>query len=243
MDIEAVVEGADRRHVVAPGLGEILQRMQPALRAQAGDDVLCDRSGIEPVAPAARDHAQRRRQLGLDVQVAWFRRGAVLQEDGGRRRVFLQPRRGCSPIEGDAVMHDIALFRIADRRRKRRIDSLAAVIREQPAPGIDRAGYRDRVGAIGRNGFEASFAVPSGRGRCGRSARAVERHHVALASRAIEHETIAADSGGLRLDDRLHCRRADGGIHRVAAGAQHLQRGKGRQRVGGCHHRVGRADR
>ncbi len=51
-----------------------------------------------------------------------------------------------------------------------------------------------------------------------------------------QHEGAAADAGGFRLDQAQHHLGGDGGVHRAAAGAQHLQprfRGMG---IGGRDH-------
>ena len=47
----------------------------------------------------------------------------------------------------------------------------------------------------------------------------------------IKHEAIAADAGHMRLDDAQHGDRGDGGVDRIAAGAQHVERGQGRERM------------
>ena len=49
------------------------------------------------------------------------------------------------PVEGHAVLDDVALFGVMYGGRERGVDALSAVILEQPAPGVDRARHGDRV--------------------------------------------------------------------------------------------------
>ncbi len=53
-----------------------------------------------------------------------------------------------------------------------------------------------------------------------------------------QHEGATADAGGLRLHQGQHQLHRDGGIHRTAAGLDHLVARLHRQRVGGSHHEV-----
>ena len=85
------------------------------------------------------------------------------------------------------------------------------------------------------------MARPSRRNRPGvAAAGAVSRPSQAVeAARRgvpVEQQRAAADAGGLRLDQRQHGLRGDGGIDRAAAAAQHGEAGLGRQGVGGGDH-------
>ena len=54
----------------------------------------------------------------------------------------------------------------------------------------------------------------------------------------VEQESAAADAGGLRFDQIKHHLRGNGGIDRVAAHTQHVAPSRGRERIGGNHHRM-----
>ena len=90
MNAVAAIGGADRRLVVAPCRGEIIERMQAAKCAQPADNVFRHRPFIETGAAALGDDAQSFGQFRLAVNVAGFGRLAAGQEDARRRLVGRQ---------------------------------------------------------------------------------------------------------------------------------------------------------
>ena len=86
---------------------------------------------------------------------------------------------------------------------------------------------------------DAVLDIPFDMGLGRRPSRAVERDRQRATTR-VQHKTIAADAGALRLDDALHGDRSDRGIGGVAARAQHVERGQCRHRSRGRGHPVRR---
>jgi hypothetical protein len=76
----------------------------------------------------------------------------------------------------------------------------------------------------------------------GRAAGPVIANDVGAAARCIQHETIAADAGGLGLDDALYGAGRDRSVHGIAAAAQHVERRRRGQGMGGRRHSTSRAD-
>ena len=133
--------------------------------------------------------------------------------------VRLQQIDAVRPVERHAVMNDVTLLRIADRGLQNGVDALAAVVVKQPAPGVDGAGYGHRMRPALRDLVEAITGVPVERGRCRRTAGSVEGYDLWLAFRRIDHEAVAANTGGLRFDHGLDRGGTDGCIHCIAAAA------------------------
>ena len=140
-----------------------------------------------------------------------------------------QPLAVARPVPGDARRDHEAVLGAADRRLQQFRQVARAVTLEQPGPGVDRTRHGDAVrGAVEL--AHPQLAQPldrrSGRGPPG----AVERDHAARRRRE-QDEAVAPDPGHRRLDHALHGDRGDGRVHRVAAGAQDVERGQRRQRM------------
>ena len=98
--------------------------------------------------------------------IAGFRRPAIRQKDSRRIPIAREGRHAFGPIESNAVMDDVAQLCIVDGGSPHSLQSHAPMIREEAAPGIDRAWRGDRVGALDRYLVEPMFSVPiEGRGR------------------------------------------------------------------------------
>ncbi len=188
-----------------------------------------------------RDAAQRLGQRRLTEDVARLRRRAVRQERV--RAVLAQLRLQPLPVPRHIRVHRPAIGGVADRRLQQLVEALAAMRLQQRLPGVDRARHGDgmRRGVLQRRDAVLFVPVDRGGGRC--AAGAIQREHLAGAGRRIQAEAVAADAGRLRLDHAQHggCRHR--GVQRIAAGAQHIERGQrgGRHRGGG--HAVRRIDR
>ena len=180
------------------------------MRAQRRHDVGGDRAFIEPPRALPRDRPQRFGELPLHKQVAraWGR--AVRQERlrAGAAQLVFDPR----PVVGDPAVHRPALLSEPDRRLQQLVQPLAAMGGEQRLPGGNGAGdghgMRRRVLERG----DAALLEEVDRSRSGGAAGAVQRDHAALAGGGVEAEAIAADAGGLRLDDAEHGHRGDRGV-------------------------------
>ena len=66
----------------------------------------------------------------------------------------------------------------------------------------------------------------------------VQRHHLRRPGRHVQAEAIPADPGRVRFDHALHRAGGNGGIERIAARAQDIERGKCGLRHGGGGHAV-----
>ena len=128
------------------------------------------------------------------------------------------------PVDRDPGVYRPTLGSEADGRLKQFAQTLRAMGSQQGLPGIHRAGNGDGV-RRGRLYFSDALAFePVDRVAGGRAARAVQGHNLAGTGGSVEAEAITADAGGLRLDHAEHGNGGDSGVHRIAAGAQHVQR-------------------
>jgi hypothetical protein len=140
------------------------------------------------------------------------------------------------PIQGDARRDHVAFFRKPDGRPQNFVQPFAAMCCEQHLPGAERAGDGYRVGR-NRAQFENSgFVQRVHAERSGRAAGAVQGDD-GLAIGLVQAEAVAADAGRLRFHHGEHGGRGNGGIQRVAAGAQHLDGRECRLRHRGRGHR------
>ena len=243
IDVVAAVGSLDGSHVLALGLGEVVQAVQSAEAVQVLNDVLGDGAPIEGVAPPFGDAAQGLRQLRLAVEVAGLRRLAAGQEDAGRGRVRAQGVGVKVPVEGDAPMDAIAVAGVRDGRLEQLAQALRAVVLDQPRPGVDGAGHGHRVGRGGIDLGDPLFGVPFGNRRRRRPARPVVGDHPVATAGREQGEAVAADARRPGLDHALdgtgRHRRVDG----VAAVPQHLQRAQRGRRLRGGGHAVEGMDR
>ena len=141
-----------------------------------------------------------------------------------------------------ARRHRIAVVRMVDRRPQDLAQRSRAVGVEQPHPGVDRARHGDGVRALQRDPVHAPIGEPLGRRRRRRPPRAVEGDDLVAAPERREHEAVAADPGRVRLHDRLHGGRRDGGVEGVAPRLEHVDGGQGGERLRGRGHAVDGVD-
>ena len=108
-------------------------------------------------------------------------------------------------------------------------------------PSRGRARHGHHVRQRGHAGVDHCFADAALRQRFdreggGRAAAAVDRVDRSRRRFVDEREAVAARARAGGLDDRQRSGRCDRGVGGVAARAQHLQPGLGRERVAGRHH-------
>jgi len=242
VDLEAAVGGGDRRHVAAGHPSEVLQGVQPAMLLETADDVLGDRAPVEAVAALGGDPLEGLRQLRLALPLADPWRPALGEQHPGGVGVGAQDLELAGEVDADPRRDRIAVAGIANRRAQQFGERLAAVVADQPVPGVDRAGDGHRMGRLALDCGDPGLAVPVGIGRGRRPARAVVGDQLGRALRREEAEAVAADTGRFRLDHALHGAGGDRGVERVAAVAQHRDRGLGGERMGGAGHAVRRMD-
>ena len=225
----AAEAGFDRRYVGALGLGEILEGVQPAEPLQKVDHVGRHRALVEGVGALAADGFQRIRERRLVMHRPGRGCPAVLKEHARRLGIAAQQFLLRCPVASDARAHGIAMpgktyggFQHVPERSR-------AIIPQQPAPGFDRAGHRYRMRRLARDLTEAVIPVPRrGRGR-GRTTRAIVGHDFVGPVRREQGETIAADPCRAGFHDALHRAGRNGGVERVPAILQHVDRGERRR--------------
>ena len=242
-DVEALVQGADRRGGFGGMGGEIVQRVQAADAAQGFHHVLGDRPLIEGVASILRDRPQGLAKLRLMDHVACDRGLAMWQQIALGVVALLQFLEVVFPVEGDARRDHIAFFRGLDRGLQQGVETELAVIAQDRRPRIDRAGNGDGVRRSQRHRMNVALEIPGYVGRRRRPAGAVIGCDLALAPRLDQREAIAADAGRLRLDHAEQRAARDRGVRGGAAGTQHLDRRQRGQRMRRRHHRVLGVDR
>ncbi|GCC45154.1 hypothetical protein chiPu_0029530, partial [Chiloscyllium punctatum] len=234
-DVMVMVARRDRLHIIRGVRREIVAVVGAAEATQDIHHLVGGLARVERVAAVLRDPAQGPAERRLRTDVANLRHLAAGKELGRRVAVDLDPRPEAAPILGNARRDAEALLGSRDRRPEDLLQRLAAVIGDQPAPCIDRAGHGHSLGRGRRNVAGAASGIFSGvgAGRC--AAGTVERDRRA-GLRRIECEAVAADPGHLRLDHALHRDRRHRGIDGIAAGLQHLDRGKRCLRMRGRGH-------
>ena len=229
IDLMAAVGGADRVDELAGRAREVVDGVQAAGLGEEPHHALGELTPVERFGPVRRDPLQgvgERRQADL---LAGGRRMIVGQVEDAACGAAQQAFAGLCPVMGDPRGDDEAALGVADGGLQELVQPLAAVGREQPRPGIDRARHGHAMGV----GVEIGHALlpqalEARRGR--RPAGAVEGDDAA-ARRRQQHEAVAADAGHRRLDHALHGDGRDRGVDRVAAGAQHVERGQRRRRM------------
>ena len=220
---------------------EILHRVQAAFGAQGVHHVLRDGAFVESFGAVLGNGAQGVGEVFLHETVPGFRRFAVRQE--GVRAGFAQFAFQRFPVPGDFRMHRPAFGRKADGRLQKFVQALRAMRGQQGFPGVHRAGHGDGMGGGVFERRNSLTFKPVDIRRGGGLAGAVDGDDFAGAGGGIQAKTIAADAGGLRLDHPQHRHGGDGGVQRIAAGAQHIQRRQGGGGHGGGGHAGGGVDR
>ena len=242
VDRVAPVVGLDRGHVLAPRPGEVLERVQPAQAVQMADQILGHGARVEGVTALFGNQGEGFGQLGLAMHLADRGRTAVGQEDAPGRGVALQERLDRRPVAVDPLVDDIAVPGEADGRLQHPAETHGAVIAQQAVPGVDRAGHGDRMGRLLGDRRDALTVEPLGPRRRGRPPGAVVGDDLLGPAGRDQGEAVAADPGRLGLDHALHRAGGHRGVHRVAAGLEHLDRRQRGERMGGRRHAVEAVD-
>ena len=242
MDLEAAVLSADGGDVLARLGGEVVETVEAALLAQIAHHVLGHPAPVEAVATLAGDHLEGLGELGKAHHLARPRGLVAHQQEAPGVVVEEQLLGAQAPVVGGARVHREALLGVADGGLEQPVEAQGAVILDQGGPGVDGAGHGDGVRAGDRDGVDAALEIPLGRRRGRGPARAVEGDDPVLAPGRVEYEAVAADAGGLGLDDREHGGSRDRRVDRVAALAQDLDGHQGRRRLGGRGHGAQRMD-
>ncbi len=235
IDVEAAIVAVDRRHELAGRGREIGLAMAPAAALQEARHGCRQLALVERGRPVLADPAQGRGQRRQAQPIARHRRPAVRQIEPAAALAALQGRHQLRPVTGDPRRHHEAVLGGPDRRLQQLRQILAAMRRQQPAPGVDRARHGHAMHAVrrqlGHALIEQLLQPQAGR----RPARAVQRDHAALRWRH-QDEAVAADAGHGRLDHALHRHRRDRRVDRIAAGAQHVEGRQRRRRMRGRGH-------
>src|SRR6185437_14241069 len=129
--------GRDRTDIFAPGAGEIVGCMQAAEAAETGDHVLGDRAAIEGFRTFAANRFQGLGEFGLALDGAHARRFAVGEKGSSRIGIEAEEIALLADVIGDARRDRIALPRERDRWLERAFQRAAAVINDEPRPGLD----------------------------------------------------------------------------------------------------------
>ncbi len=108
--------------------GEIVERVQPAMRLQGRHHVVGDLALVEAVTALFGDDAQGFAEFGLLHDIAGDRRLAVRQQVARRIDAAAQLLKCVLPVERDTRRDDVALFRRLDRGLQQRIEAELAVI-------------------------------------------------------------------------------------------------------------------
>ena len=232
VDVQVAVSGADRRHVVGARGGEVVHRVQAAGRLQRSRHVGGDGPGVKGLAAAFGDGAQRIGERRLAVDFAGGERASPGQEYRPRMRVRGELAGLARPHVGDHLVNRISVARVGDGGRERGAEPQPPVIAREQIPRRHGARNGDGVGGLETDLGDTLCAKALGGRRSGSASRAVEGdRRAAAAGRRIECENVAADSGRMGFDHRQHRGGGDGAVDRVAAGAQHVERGLGCRRV------------
>src|SRR6185437_12440129 len=175
-------------------------------------------------------------EFGLALDGADARRFAVGEKGPSRIGIEAEEIALLADVIGDARRDRIALPRERDRWLERAFQRAAAVINDEPRPGLDRAGNGDRVRRMALDRLDSVTCVPFRRRRHRRAPRAVIGDDLGRAPKRDLRETIAADAGRTGFDDALHRACRDRGVDGVAAVAQRLDGRKRREGMRGRRH-------
>ena len=231
----AAIGGDDGFDVVAAMKGEVVDRVKPAVGDERRRHVFRRLALVECRRSALRDGGQRRRERRLAVDFPGAVGAAVAQIDGLRLGRLRQQPLAARPVVGDTGMHDRSVGGQTDGRGQQVAERLASVVAHEPVPRLHRARNGDRMRSDCRHPPDAVGDIPADFRRRRAAAGAVIGNHPA-ARRRVEDETVASDSGHLRLDHREHRRRRDRRVDGVASGFQRLDGGQRGKRVRGRRH-------
>ena len=116
--IVAAVVCRQRLHPLGAMVGQIAFVDQAVARLHIGRDRASDRSGVERVAAAIRNHVQRRRQPRVGEDLAGPRGLAVRKKRARRRRVEREPFSRLAPVGRDDLLHREPVPCVRRRRRQ-----------------------------------------------------------------------------------------------------------------------------
>jgi hypothetical protein len=185
-----------------------------------------------------------RAEIRIDQTLPRPRALSAREEDGRRVGVLSEPRRGRRP-RGEPVGHGKSVTREGDGGSEIARERKSAKGGVGFAPSVHRAGRGEGGGENAAHGdvVEAAAAEPLEGAGGGRPAPRVEKTHGAAAGGPEQTELTAADAGHVRVHHGEHGARGDGGVHRRAAGLEHLDARLGRRGMGTCDHTVRRSRR
>ena len=215
--------------------------MAAACGLQAGDHVLGDLSGVEGIA-ALHGHAAQHFGLSRRAEdVAGAGRFAVDEEV--IPRASLKGAAVGGPVKGHARGDGHPRLGIVDRGGEQGVQPQFAGAFREVAEGVDGRGDGHGIRRAERHRLLA--LVPQFRGiqRRWRAAGPVKGMDLLAPRRGVEHETVAADPGHLRLANAEEHRSGDGRVHRVAAPRKDIDRRPRGQRMRCGADAVGGQDR
>ena len=181
-------------------------------------------------------------KLRLPKSLAWLPRRAILFIEGCEScRPALQSFPRLFQALGEACGYNKAFPRELDRRGQGLFQRQRAVAFKGHRQAGDGAGHTGcLVGETAAILDHVTIVVLEhgfgGSGRC--FLPIVDGLHRFTVARCVEHKPAATDVAGARLGDRQGESGSNGGIHRIAAVLQHVQRNFGGQGVAGSHHAV-----
>jgi len=213
------------------GLGE-----EAVVGLAPAHQLLADVAPVEAMPAVTGDRFERASEVGVPEH------RAVLQQDRRRLRALLQV--GCRkpPPVRQPLGHREAVARIADRALQAAGERQAAVGGMRLGPARHRAGHGEGAGqhALVRHLAETALGEGGDRAARGRAAAAVDVADSAGLGVVDQPERIAADRRHVRIEHRQHGAGGERGIDRRAAGAQHVDAGRGGERMGRGHQAVRR---
>ena len=192
------------------------------------------RAAVERVRPEAGEVLVRPRQVGVAQGRADVARRAVgVEVDRGRRRDVVEVVHVALGLVEERLVDDEALAGDPGPGLERLAQRLVAVAVERELPASHGAGDAGGKAAEARVVERQRHAVDHervGPHRRGRGLAAVDRRDLPVLG-ADDHEPAAADARRERLGHAQHAGRRDRRIDRVAALAQHVDRGLRGQQV------------
>ncbi len=253
-DVIAAIIDADRLDPFRAVIGEILIADPAADALHIGVDGARDLTFVKRVAPALGDLLQGVRQIGIAENLALKRRVAVFGQIGGAgvvellelvlREPVLEDGHVAVPVIGDGLGEGETLLRVMNGGGKDVGHRHFAKTLVQGEPAIHRARHGDRHGAERRNGavfadnlHDLVIAQPHRR-----AAGAVQAIDLARLGVIDDDEDVPAYAVARGLHQSQSRVGGDGGVHRIAASFEHVQRDLCGQRVRGGGHAVRRGD-
>ena len=207
--------------------GEVVDGEGAAARSRVGDDQCRDVARVQGIGAGGRQRAQHAREVAAARTCAPSASGSPPGRNSARgTRILRQEFGPFAGVVGQGAVHGKARLGQRQRRLHERAERARAVAFGEIGQCAHHARGRCREHArtqrLGRH---------AGRGRARRAARAVQPVDAPRAWIVDQREEIAAQRAGVRAHDAEHERRAHRGVDGVAARAQDVERGIGRQRV------------